>query len=74
MKADARRTRLSRVVETPAGKGHIVGASQLADGWRVRVELSSGGSWAGPAKELSGARDVETLREFRRKLGEKTED
>lgn len=55
-------------VETPAGKGRIVAATQLIKGWYLRVELMGGGIWTGFAEELKGVRDA--LEEYRHGLGE----
>lgn len=69
-----RGTRVSEVVKTPAGKGKLAGAAQVLGGWRVRVELSSGGTWTGTADELLGAGDAETFKAFRRGLGENKQE
>lgn len=63
-----------KTVETPEGRGRLTAVAQVDGGWVVRVELSAGATWTGPAEELSGARDAETLKEFRRGLGEEAGD
>lgn len=60
---------VKNLVETPEGKGRLVGAAEVPGGWRVRVELSGGGTWTGSSGELLGAGDAETIRSFLRELG-----
>jgi hypothetical protein len=64
---------VSRQVETPDGKGRIVGAAQTGEGWRIDVKLASGGRWRGSADELTGPYDAEALKEFRRQQGDHRE-
>lgn len=61
---------MSELVETPKGKGRLTAVAEVVGGWRVHVELSSGGTWTGAAEELTGSGDAEALRRFRRELGE----